>query len=159
MVNQRMVRNEASNVAADARKTRDLSDRESECLRDLLADDEAFALLVTAQQNAVLVDQNDHDIGQTVEQTAIDAASAAGDSVDLIIEERIGDAKDVVAFADEVNALSWAVAIDPYQSGYTTVSDLQRATRPDLVNAGMAPELVDRVKDEVGDFVEVDDAE
>jgi len=154
MVDEQKVRSEATTIAAGARRTRDLTDRESECLRDLLAGDEAFALLVTAQQNAVLVDTNDHDIGEVVEQLAVDAAGAAADAIDRIIDERVGDAKDIVVFADEVDALSWAVAIDPYQSEFRTVTDLQRATRPELVNAGMAPKLVDRVKDDVGDFVE-----
>ncbi|MDS0280320.1 hypothetical protein NDI85_21275 [Halomicroarcula sp. S1AR25-4] len=154
MVEQKTVRNEASTIAAGARRTRDLTDAESECVRGLLASDEAFGALVTAQQNAILVDADDHGLDEETERLATDAAGKLADAIDRRIDVQVAVAKDVVAFADEVDALSWGVAIDPYQAGFTTVTDLQRATRPELVNAGMNPKLVDRVKDEVGDFVE-----
>lgn len=156
MVDDQLVRTEASNIAADARKTRDLSDAESECLRDLLASDEAFGALVTAQQNAVLVDE---DVDEDVDWLATDAADKLGRAIDLRIDVKIAQAKDVIALAYDDAAgesLTWTVAMQLHQAGFTTVTDLREADQQELIDeADIAPSLAARLKADHGGPEEV----
>lgn len=147
MVEDRIVRNEASNIAADAIKTRDLSDAESECLRDLLAGDEAFGALVTAQQNAVLVDADEHDINKDMQSMAAAGAGQIGDAIDWIIDKRIEQAREIVALAEcGPDVLSWGWALQLYQGGFQSLEAIRTAEQATLVaETGMSPISVSKL--------------
>ena len=83
MVDEDIVQREARTISHDC----DLPDTESTVLRDLLKSDEAFGALVTAQQNAVLVNT---------------AVATAGDPVAM-----------ARAFAAAVEAAQLACEADP----------------------------------------------
>ena len=152
MVDDQRVRHEASNIAADAVKTRDLSDVESECLNDLLRSDEAFALLVTAQQNAVLVNAGDHDIDQDTEQLAVGAAQAAGDAIDRIVEGRIEDAREIAALADRgPDVLTWSWALQLYQGDFETLETIREVDQATIIaETEMSPASVAKLKADLG---------
>lgn len=128
MVEQNLTRREARNISHDA----DLPDAESEILRDLLAGDEAFGALVTAQQNAVLVNGDEHDISDDVERLAGEAAGAAGAAIDEIVAARIDDAQRITNLAEELNE-SWLIATKLYQAGYETTEALAGVPQSVLV--------------------------
>jgi len=158
MTNGRTVRNESRSIAADARQTRDFSDAEAECLRDLLAYDEAFAQLVTAQQAAVLVDVDEHDsVDEGTATLARDGAQAQGDAIDRVVEERIEDAQAIVTFADDAGeAITWSVASTLYRHGFTSVDDVRAASQQDLITeGGVGPSLAARIKADFDDGQEV----
>jgi hypothetical protein len=158
MVEERRVRNEASNIAADAVKTRGLSDVESECLRDLLASDEAFGALVTAQQNAVLLDVDDHDINKDLQSMAAAGANRIGDAIHWIIDQRTEQAEAIVALAHRgPDVLSWTWALELYQGGFETIEDICEADQETLVaETDMSPISVSKLTAHLDDW---DDAE
>lgn len=148
MVDDRTVAQEARRIARDARSTKDLSDAESECLRDLLQSDDAFALLVTAQQNAVLVDSDEHDVDAETAGLARGAAANAGHAIDRIVEDRIEEAETVVALADQLgDPATWGVVIDCYRAGYQSVAAVRNADLEELIaDSGIHPEVAESIK-------------
>ncbi|MUV51354.1 hypothetical protein [Haloarcula sp. CBA1122] len=129
MVEQNLTHREARNISHDT----DLPDAESEILRDLLADDEVFAALVTVQQNAVLVSGGEHDVGDDVERLAGEAAGAAGAAIDEVVTARIDDAQRIGDLAEELNE-SWLIATKLYQAGYETTEALAGVSQSALVD-------------------------
>lgn len=144
MVDEDTVRSEARDIASDARSTQDLSDAETACLRDMLNSDEAFALLVTAQQNAVLVDADTHDIDEDTEHLATVAAGRAGNAIDCIVEDRIEQTREIVALADDMHErFGWTTAWKLHAGGYETVDAIREADQDEIVEqTGMSPQLV-----------------
>lgn len=156
-MNSHTVAREARQIADDARKTKGLSDPEAECLRDLLQDDEAFSLLVTAQQSSVKVSTDYHDVDEEIEGLARKGAGALGKAIDEVVADRIEDAEAIVALASKGGAgLTWSVAMQLYQAGFETVESLQEAELHDFVaETAMAPELAERVRRDVAELEEV----
>ena len=132
MIDEPTVRSEARNIAFDV----DLPDAESEILRDLLTDDEVFAALVTAQQNAVLISGNDHDINDETNRLASKAAGSAGAAIDEVVADHIDDAQRIADLAELLNE-SWLIATKLYQAGYKTPEAL--ADVPQSVLANIVP--------------------
>jgi len=131
MVENRHVQTEARNIASDARSTRGLSDTESEILRDLLKQDEAFGALVTAQWNAVLVDADEHDINDSVEKLARDGAGHLSEAIDDIINTRIEQAKAIDELASEIQE-PWGQALALFDAGFETAEGLAGVDQEEL---------------------------
>lgn len=146
-MDDRTVAQEAGQVARDARTTKGLSDAESECLADLLKRDEAFGLLVTTQQQAALVDTDDHRVDELTAHLAAMAAGSAGRAIDRLVEARIEEAQEIVALAKAVDEPApWGVMVDVYRAGYETIEALHGVDRAVLVaDAGLAPTVAEDV--------------
>lgn len=142
----RMAQKEAANIARDARTTRDLSDAESECLQDVLASDEVFAHLVTAQQAAIdaayQADQRDLD---GLENQARKGATPLGEAIDDVVEGYIEDVGLICDLADECST-SWTVATKLYYAGYRDGEFVRTADLHELIaDSGIAPTIAEEI--------------
>lgn len=141
MVDEDIVQRQARYISQDA----DIPDAESEVLRDLLKSDEVFGALITAQQNAVMVNTDDHDITDRVQNYAGRAASAAGTAIDAVLEDRKAQAQMIVAISDQLD-VPWGAAWSAFQAGYRSVDDIEAASQEDLVDDGVPEVSAARMK-------------
>ena len=147
-MDDRTVAREARRSARDQQEANDLTDAETECLRDLLKSDEAFSALATAQQNAVLVDE-DCDVPTNVVKNARGAAEHLATCRELVVHERVQDALTIVALAEAIypKRIIWGPLIDVYRAGFETVEDLQAVSQQELTaTAGIPPSVAERIK-------------
>ncbi len=152
MSEKQIVQRKARLWARDEASERDLSDAEQECLRDLLQSDEVFGQLVTAQQNAVALTSGEDDDLVDVVDHASDAAGELGEAIDIVLDKRVEEAREIVALAEAASELgTWGVFIKLYRAGYTSVEDLQTVSESDLADAGAHPSVAAEIKAYVDD--------
>jgi hypothetical protein len=152
MVNESTVRSVAKGIARDARKTKDLTDAEAECLRDLLASDEAFAFLVTAQQSAVMFDNGGFDVDDETVELAIDAAGQLGDALDRVVDDHLEDARAIEGLRQTVDAIVGIEAYHLFKVGIESIEDLHEASQSELADAKLiGPAKAATIKAEVGE--------
>jgi len=151
-MNERVVTRKAREIARDEAQDQDFDDAEWECLEDLLKQDEAFGHLVTAQWSAVAIDHERHDIDVTVEEHARKGAERLGTARDRVIEQRVQQAREIVALAEEIDSnVPWGVTIDLYLAGFTTLGEIRETDQEELIDeAEVAPSLAARIKAAVG---------
>jgi len=151
-MNEQVVARKAQEIARDTAQDQELNDAEWECLEDLLKQDKAFGLLVTAQWSAVAIDHERHDVDLTVEDNAREAAEWLGNARDRVIEQRLQQAREIVALAEKIDSNApWGVTIDLYLAGFSTLEELREADQEELIDeADVAPSLAARIKAAVG---------
>jgi len=145
-----IVNREARDIAHDAQKTRGLTDREGEILRDLLQSDEVFYDLVVAQQRAVRIDVEDTPYDKNVEKLARLGSKPLGDAIDDVIDQRIDDARAIAEFAEALDR-TWLDARTLYVDGFETVADVRGVDVNELVaetqlHPSVAEEVVEAVE-------------
>jgi len=141
-----LAQTEAANIARDAQTTRGLSDAECECLQDVLASDELFVHLVTAQQAAIDAAYHaDHRDFDDLETLARKGATPLGEAIDDVVEGYIEDVGLICDLADACST-SWTVATKLYYAGYRDSEAVRTADLHELIaDSGIAPTIAEAI--------------